>query len=419
MKLNNFHSFPVTGSVDDSFVGLKIKGNDIELYYPESYHFLNNDEDYDVEAILNLLKTINIAKTFSKEKKTLYNSHSNDGEFALFSYLWIIRDWLSNGFYINREKEYKFNQNGKVNWKRTLNQQPIVSNKNIIYNNIVVEVKNNVDNIILEIHKYCVKKSIDYIGWLFNLNSKFIYTRKFSETVKNQYVQALKIELDKTFDDIKKMRLNHMLNVIIGLDANNDLKEFVYGVDSYYYIFEKMIDSIFGTEKDLSKFNPKASWFLVKNDYKEKQASTLRPDTILIKDKIAYILDSKFYRFGFTGDEKDLPETTSIQKQITYGDYLTKLNEQNDIDIDNIYNAFILPFDKTREVFKTNDNIKYIGYAKTEWKDNNQQYQFVYAFLIDLYHVVKVWNDYNHIDDVNLFIKEIMQAINENKELAS
>lgn len=416
MKLNNFKHYPVTGATDDSFVGLKIKGNQINFYYPESYHFECKDGDYDTESILNLLKTINIAKTHSKETNTLYNSHSIDGDFALYSYLWIIRDWLSNGFYINREKEYKLNQNGRVNWKRTLNQQPIVSNGNVIYNNIVVEVKSNVDNIILEIHKYCVKKSLDYIGWIFNLNSKTIQTRKFTESLKTQYKQALKIELDKTFDDIKKMRLTHMLNVVIGLDAYNDSKEFVYGVDTYHYIFERMIDSIFGTEKDLSKFNPKASWKLVKNKYKESRASSLRPDTILIKDENAYILDSKFYRFGFTGNENDLPESTSIQKQITYGDYLLKLKKNEKIEVKNIYNAFLLPYDKTRKLFESSENIQYIGYAKTEWKNNDEKHQFVYTFLIDLHHVVKVWNEYNHNEDVDNLIDAINEAIKCNRD---
>lgn len=419
MKLNNFHYYPVTGATDDSFVGLKIKGNQIHFYYPESYHFVGKDGEFDTKEILDLLKTISIAKIHSKESNTLYNSHNSDGGFALYSYLWIIRDWLNNGFYINREKEFKLNQKGKVNWKKTLQQQPIVSNGNIIFNNIVVEVKNNVDNIILEIHKYCVKKSLDYIGWLFNLSSKGIITGHFTSAIKKKYIRALKIEIDKTFDDLKRLRLNHMLNVLTGLDAYNDSKEFVYGVDSYHYIFERMIDSIFGTEKDLSKFNPKASWRLIRTGNNDIPSSTLRPDTILIKENIAYVIDSKFYRFGFTGEEKDLPETTSIQKQITYGDYLKVLNENHDIKVNKIFNAFILPYDKTREIFKSNDNIQYIGYAKTEWKNDSDDHRFVYSFLIDLKHVVKIWNLLNHNSEIEELIEKIKYAIKNNKELAN
>lgn len=413
MKINNFHPQATTGEVDNSFVGLKIKGNDVFFYYPESYHFEydNDKKDYDVTAILNLLKTIRLGKTHNREHNVAYNSHRGDNEFAIYSYLWLIRDWLNNGFYINREKNYKINQKGKVNWKRTLNQQPIISKGNIIYNNVVVEVKSEIDQFLLDIHKYCIKKSIEYIGWLFNLNAKGIYCHKVNDSLKKQYIRALNVELDKTFDDIKRMRLNHMLSVLVGLDVNNDDKDFVYGVDSYYYIFERMIDSIFGTEKDLTKFNPKATWKIFKPEIKEKDASKLRPDTILIKDNIAYIIDSKFYRFGTSGNVNDLPETTSIQKQITYGEYLSKINENKTINVDKIFNAFILPYDKLNNKFDSIDDIQYIGYAKSEWKKNYEDYQYVYAFLIDLYHVVEVWNNSNHDEDINNLIMEINKVI--------
>ena len=37
-------------------------------------------------------------------------------------------------------------------------------------------------------------------------------------------------------------------------------------------IFERMVDYIFGTEKDLTKFNPKATWKIFKPEAKEKDA---------------------------------------------------------------------------------------------------------------------------------------------------
>lgn len=170
-----------------------------------------------------------------------------------------------------------------------------------------------------------------------------------------------------------------------------------------------MIDAIFGTEKDMRNFNPKAKWQLVKNDFAETDSSDLRPDTILQNGEDIYILDSKFYRFGFTGREEDLPETTSIQKQITYGDYIKRNSK---IKVNNIYNAFLLPYDKKREVFQSNDNLQYIGFAKSTWKDNSEGYEFVHAFLIDLKHVVKTWNRFNHKEDIDILIN----AINEQNE---
>ena len=37
--IKNFYPHAVTGKVDDSFVGIKIRGNDIHFYYPETYRF--------------------------------------------------------------------------------------------------------------------------------------------------------------------------------------------------------------------------------------------------------------------------------------------------------------------------------------------------------------------------------------------
>lgn len=416
-RIDNFHPHPVTGKTDDSFVGLRIKGNDIHFFYPESYRFSEESETVRSD-IIDLLRTISIAKTTSIEPSKANNATKVQGEFALMSYLWVIKDFLLNGFYVNREKIYKTNQSGRVDWKRTMQTQPIVSNGNIIYPNIVVSVKNNIDNLMVEIHRYCVKKSIDFIGWLFNLNSSFIQTKPFNEGVKKLYIQTIKRELDKTFDDDKRIRLKHLLNVVVGLDSNENNDEFVYGVDSYYYIFERMIDSIFGNIKDMRDFNPTAKWQLVRNNYRETKSSDLRPDTIIIgEDGKVFILDSKFYRFGYTGNESDLPETTSIQKQITYGDYIRK--NVTKVKVEEIYNAFLLPYDKERELFHSSDNIQYIGFAKSTWKDNKANHELVHTFLIDLQYVVKSWSRLNHGADVERLISEILLHNEEAKSLVN
>lgn len=407
-----------TGKDDDSFIGLKIKGNEIHFYYPEAYHLDTNSPSLRSD-IVSILNTIKIAKTKSKDNHQLYTDRDNIAEFALDSYLWIIYDYVKNGYYVNREKEYKSNQKGKINWKRTLDTNPIISkSNNIIYNDIIVESSTNVDNIIVEIHKYCLKKSIDSIGWLFNMNSNFINIEPFEEKKKNYYLSAIKKELNHTFDDDKKQKLRHFQNVLKGLDAKLDSKDLVYGVDTYYYIYERMIDKIFGNE-DVSKFYPKGEWYLWKNDTFEKfDSSDLRPDTILINEyngqKNAYILDSKFYRYGVTGNKDDLPSTSSIQKQVAYGDFI-KTNKANEFD--NIYNAFLIPFDKKLEKFKTEDNIVYIGFSKTNISDKHNSHEFIHTFLIDLKHVIDTWNKMNHSDDVNSLIDGIELASNSVKNL--
>lgn len=398
-----FHS--VTNKIDDSFVGIKIHNNKIDFYYPETYNMDFSSIENSKRDVIAILQTISIAKTHTPSKAKIESSFSNNNALPIVSYLWILRDYLMNGFYINKEKNLKQNQKGKVDWKRTINSNPIVSHGNVIYKDLTVSVINNLDNIIVEIHKYCVKLSINLLGWLFGINnSSFINSLAFCKDIRALYIDALKKELNNTYDDLKKLRLIHMLTIVEGLGDNPNQNEIVYGVDSYAYIFERMINSIFGN-KDAAKFNPSADWYLKKNAYNPFKSSDLRPDTILIHDSIAYVLDSKFYRFGFTADNKDLPETTSIQKQITYGDFI-KNNKMGD-EIQKVRNAFILPYNKENNKLNLHNELEYIGYSKTDYRKGTEDHEIIHAFLIDLKHVVMTWNKRNHGDDVNFLINQI------------
>lgn len=396
----------VTNKVDDSFIGIKIKNNRIDFYYPETYNFDESSIEKSREDVLAILQTIAIAKTHSDSRIKVESSFSNNEAIPLLSYLWIIRDYLMNGFYVNREKVLKKNQRGRVDWKRTLNGQPIISKGNVVYSDLVVSVKNELDNIIVEIHKYCVKKSIDILGWLFGIkSSNFIETKPFYKELKNVYIDTLRKELNQTFDDEKKIRLSHMLSIIEGLSEDQNGNELVYGVDSYAYIFERMINSIFGN-RDATKFNPSANWYMKSSDYDKPFASSdLRPDTILIQGNIAYVLDSKFYRYGYTADNRDLPETTSIQKQITYGDFI-KNNKMGD-EIQKIRNAFILPYNKYENKLGLNGTLEYIGYSKTDYRKGAEDHEIIHAFLIDLKYVIETWNKRNHGDDVTNLVNQI------------
>lgn len=408
MKIKNLKCIPSSGREDDSFVGLKIIGNEVLFYYPEAYHF-DPESETARNDIVSLLQTISLAKTKKSNEAQLYTKRVNETDFALSSYLWMIFDYINNGFYTNREVVLKTNQSGKVDWKRTMKSNPMISNGNVVYKDLIVRRKSDVDNLLVKIYKFCLKKSIDYIGWMYNINSSFLEKTLFNDSVKKMYVNAVKKELSSTFEDSKRVRLTHMLNVLNGLDASLEGKTFVYGVDRYHGVYERMIDLIYGSIDNKQDFNPVGQWHLVKYGYKTIDSSELRPDTILIKDKRVYVLDAKFYRFGFTGSSDDLPETTSIQKQITYGDFI----KQNVIEgAEAVYNAFLLPYDKDnpeneKHGIKSDEILQYIGYAKSTWKDGSQEHETIHSFLVDLKHVVKAWNKRNHDDDVNVLIDAI------------
>ena len=408
---SNFSSKPVTGGLNDNFVGIRASGNEITLYYPDAYSFDAKSDDAK-KQIIYLIKSLKLAKTHNWLESNLYSERENKSEFALNSYLWIVKDYLLHGFYVNTEKTYAHGYSGKINWKRTLQTQPLISkNKNVIYLDTISEVKKPEDNILVEIHRSCVKISIDFIGWIFGYSSKNIHVPKFTPGRKRLYISVLRSELDAAFNDEKKELLTRMLDVIKGLDDKSaNTSDFSYGIDNYYYVFERMVDEVFGGIEDISKFYPQGKWEIFKPNERSFDSSDLRPDTILIDDqkKVAYILDAKFYRFGVEEFNKDnLPGTTSIQKQITYGDYLKR--QRPDFKV---YNAFILPYNKLKGPYSSSDDLQLIGRAYADWKSNEESHDYIYAFLIDFKHLLYSWCEHQRTDDSLKLMNDIEDIVN-------
>ena len=95
----------VTNEEHNSFVGLRIRNDEIHFHYPESYNISDvADKKSFRNDIVNIIRTISLAKS-----KTATNNQSNSGfasseQFDIMSYLWIIRDYISKGYYRNSEK---------------------------------------------------------------------------------------------------------------------------------------------------------------------------------------------------------------------------------------------------------------------------------------------------------------------------
>ncbi|MBQ6654595.1 MAG: LlaJI family restriction endonuclease [Erysipelotrichaceae bacterium] len=392
----------VTGEIDNSFVGLRIIGESIHVYHPECYPLSKDSSDFATE-VLNLLKTFSLIKNLSEDESISYAGDS-EGEFHIKAYVWIISDFLRNGFFINQERVYAMNQNGRINWKRTLNQQPLVSNGNVVYKDIVVEKKVDTDDTLLRIHKYCVKKSLDFLGWLFGIDSSLIDAQTVSEDLRSYYNYILQNELNNAFDDRKKELLSNMIIVLNGLNDYNTKKIISYGVDQYYYVYEKLVDFMF-SNIDVTEFYPQGKWKLV-HCANEIDSSHLRPDTVRTTEDSIYILDAKYYRYGYTADENDLPETSSIQKQIAYGEYAEKTHKGKEV-----YNAFVMPYDMTKDNgFESDSALNYIGSAYSTASNTDKSYNRIHAFLIDLKSLIDSYNRYQKDSQlINKLIEDIAE----------
>ena len=392
MKSNtSYIVIPASERKGEDFVGIRINDNTVEFHYPETYH-LADDEKMQRKDIVKILRTLKLAKTGKPESK-YHTEYDDDDGFPLSAYLWIINDYLKYGRYENRETKYCQNGAGKINWKRTMQAQPIISNGSIIYSELITERKVHRDDIITEIYNFCVKKSVDSVGWLYGISfddEGIDYYRLFN---KKRYLTAVNKELSHAFLDTKRRRLQQMKNIITGLDDTlQSTRELTYGVFGYDHVFECMVDRMFSTETNISDFYPAAGYELIMPPQKCSTVP-LRPDTILTNGRTAYILDSKYYRYGITFDPSHLPDTTSIQKQITYGDYI-KIAKAGDFDT--VYNAFILPYSKKdnphRDVFS--DDVVFAGYAHAEWSVE-YPHSKIAIFLIDTTFLIDHWAKHN------------------------
>lgn len=183
---------------------------------------------------------------------------------------------------------------------------------------------------------------------------------------------------------------------------------------------DMLFDGITGDEK--KKYDPNGYWQL--NGQNRFLASRLRPDTILKRNDKTYILDAKMYQYGATHDRSKLPETQSLQKQITYGDFVS-----NNLRDKNIRNAFILPYNKCLKSFindpgaiKYNDsNLVYFGYAYVDWRDDEdfQDYDNIYAFGIDFNYLLNNYKnpDYEIINQFCKVIEENIKSYREQNEI--
>ena len=87
-----------------------------------------------------------------------------------------------------------------------------------------------------------------------------------------------------------------------------------------------------------------------------------------------------------TGNAGDLPESTSINKQITYGEYVAneeKFKKKHGNNM-KVYNAFLMPFDSLKSKYPNNSEMLKVGEAVSNWKDNSEEYQKIQGILIDV-----------------------------------
>lgn len=413
----------------DKFVGLRYQNGKLEIHFPVGYSKVLVTDEKERNKLLrkDILNLISILSTYGKKEEMVtqadFISTNKNVCFPIHAYIFIITDFMNHGYYRQKESYYKQGTTGKINWTRTIKQiRPSIVNEQAVYFNFITKnINYNEEDLITKIHQYCVSECFNKLGFLF---CSYVPGKTSIKLNKKLFTSVLKSKMATTFNENNLLLFKNMIEVINFLDNdNNEKKEYIYGTNSFHHIWEALVDEVYG-EEDKENYYPKITWrFPNKEDFTYNnlidKKNSLRPDTIMItnpktENQKIFVLDSKYYQYGETHSNTDLPGSDSIVKQIAYAQYieksLTNINCKINIEIkkeisaNSIYNAFILPADKMNPQNSLPQNV---GYATTDYIKNDKPYSKIHCILLDTKTLM-----YNHVRKNSTEINKLAALIN-------
>ncbi len=392
---------------DDNFVGLKVDSGDIKIYFPIGYELPKQDD----ELIMDIKNLFYILSRFTESREVLFDIDNSITQqtviFPMQAYINVINYYLAHNcsYYTERESKYKIDKKGKTNWRKTIQtQSPMVQGESFFYLKQVVRISTpDKTRLITQINKYCVYESFKCLGWLYTNNKPEQPDIAFD---KNMFLSILNSKLCVINNDNDKKLFRSMIAMIEFRDGQNICNHFCFGTYKFEIIWEKLIDKMFGIPNK-EEFFPHAKWT---ERYKNKDiiVSALRPDTIMIHEGKYYIIDAKYYRYGIKPQDgyKVLPQSSDINKQITYGKFVKNRKVPNGTQV---YNAFIMPYNKNNNLFGINSICGNVAEAVGDWIDNPAYpkiYERVQGIVFDTRYILKNYDGVHDSDKVEL-IKEI------------
>ena len=371
----------------DRFVGIKADSDNAMVYFPIGYQLPKEDGEIrkDIKHLIQVLSEF----TTSEDRLLAINKFAapQTVDFPINAYKSVIEYYFEKGgkYYTEVDPIYKTASKGKQNWTRTVRDQvPLVQQKNgvssFIYTEFTVkDVTPNDTKIITQINRFCVYEAFKKLGWLY---VPYMPENPGPHPDSKTSIAILNMKLGNTNDDKKRMLFQAMKDMLEYMDEKTSDRQFYFGTDNFDHVWEKLIDRAFG-ERDKENFFPRSRWLLDYGKYKEKRP--LMPDTIMIYNDKYYVLDAKCYKYGWTGIPDHLPDGSSINKQITYGEYLER---HKGIENDSLFNAFIMPFNMAKNYFEINDFVGNIGEAVGDWRDNKKNYERIQGIVMDTRHLM-------------------------------
>lgn len=349
LKDRNYFRYDSEGRGQFRFVGLIHYRNRTVFVLPKYLRHaeqLSNDAKGE-EAV----RVCKVLRKFSGTYRLLpdfYNvtlAEDSYSEIVLADFL--IRDYIENGIYFNEKREYELNSGTEADWPRTIETyDPFFSRGRPIYGNILSQVHiDDRNNVISELHKWAIKRSMRYYGkWLgFRFTPHFDSVESAEELGSSSYLlKLLKQELQVAYTD-KKIRL---LKVLIALIEKNYLtrnaRVAIYGTGYYNVVWEKVCSHSFNNRLDSwSHYIPNPQWFNMNGEH--FASDSLKPDVIAeggTDIKSLFILDAKYYDLSYKLSPellvRNAPGVADVTKQFLYEACFHEVRRKK-------YNCFLFP----------------------------------------------------------------------------
>ena len=455
-KLNEICSCESKANSETEFVGIrceKSKENEplkTSIIFPLGY-FKDDDalrelpEEELRECVVNLFTVLSDSSLQEQihQDSAISTIAEERGEtaFPMVSYLNVIRSFLDFGYLDEKEIIYKKGANGKISWGRTIKAvRPVITEneQNLVYLDFIArKVNYNEDTLITQVHKFCVHDALTKLGFLFGIEPSEEPLLDFDYDL---FCNAINSKLARTYNDRDLHLLADLARIVEYLaghktEDGKTANEYYFGVKKFAPVWEAMVDTIFGTVDNKSAFNPHLH-FVTNNstdsngetldndgDTNESLRSTLRPDTIMVHGEDTFVLDSKYYKYGMTGEKSHLPGAESVCKQMAYAEYVeTHLKEipagacpehaeRAGMTSRGVYNAFVMPYcadagkwDEIASAMPRNDNTPYkmcrVGYIYGDWKDCQKPYHKIHCILLDMKSVMQNYANSKTSQDV-------------------
>ena len=402
------------------YIGFDLEANAGRFVFPCRYIASGRenaaDAEQEKEQKEEAKKIISLIKRVQKEFSL---GGSGDESFQFYSMVWLIRNYIDNGYYTETERVVRRGDQGRIDWKHTLRHSGIYfDGNNLLYRDFYVQ-KNRLDeaNLLAQIYKCCLAYSAECIGFLYNVSQteRSVFRMDSSADVGFMFYHVQK-ELGRTFNSYKQMLLRHLLTILKGRQGKIRAVSLCMHDKEFEYVFEFLVNSVFGTEVVQDFYNEYC--YVIGDNHNRFSASKLRPDTIM-KNPMAsesvepdfYVIDAKYYNYGYTGNPRDLPQASAIAKQIGYNYYLRDNYNETDENRKEFYSIFLLPFAKGDEY----DYIEYIGYATNSSSSANKmdkedkKMDKVAVCRVDLKTLVDVYFNVAHKKDGTPIVKADMR----------